>query len=163
MAAMLGLVCGRAAAAGMSSRYIVRGCADWFLMRHLGGMDSTHIPACAAARDETDHDAEVPDSLPAGSVVSDGTRRADRWTTLADGRKIRQLRHQLGLSQDGLADLAQVGVTTVARLERHDHAPCRTWTLGRIAAALNEPFNSLRPTSTATAEQGTDVHASVNV
>jgi DNA-binding XRE family transcriptional regulator len=116
-------------------------------MRHLGRMNSTHTPARAAARDETGHDAKVPDSLPAGPAISDGTRRADRWTTLADGRKIRQLRHQLALSQDALADPAQIGVTTLARLERDDHAPCRTWTLGRIAAALNEPFDSLRQTS----------------
>jgi DNA-binding XRE family transcriptional regulator len=144
-------MCGRGPAADMSSRYIVQGCADRFLMRHLGGMNSTPIPARAAARDEAGHDAKVPDSLPAGPVVSGGTRRADRWITVADGRKIRHLRHQLGLSQDALADLAQIGVTTLGRLERHDHAPCRTWTLGRIAAALNEPFNALRPTSTATA------------
>jgi DNA-binding XRE family transcriptional regulator len=143
-----GLICGQAAAAGMSSRYIAQGCADWFLMRHVGGMNSTHTPACAAVRDETGHDAEVPNRLPAGPVVSDGTRRADRWTTVADGRKIRQLRHQLGLSQDALADLAQIGVTTLARIERHDQALCRTWTLGRLAAALNAPFESLRPTST---------------
>jgi DNA-binding XRE family transcriptional regulator len=141
---------GQAAAACMSSRYIVQGCADRFLMRHVGRMNSTPIPARAGARDETSHDATVPDSLPAGPVVSDGTRRADRWTTLADGRKIRQLRHQLGLSQDELADLAQVGITTLGRLERDDRAPCRTWTLGRIAAALNEPFAALRSTSTTT-------------
>jgi DNA-binding XRE family transcriptional regulator len=141
-------MCGQAVVAGMSSRYIVQGCADRFLMRHVGRMNSIHVPARTAARDETGHDAEAPDSFPAGSVVSDGPRRADRWITLADGRKIRQLRHQLGLSQDALADLAQIGVTTLARLERDDHAPCRTWTLGRIAAALNEPFDSLRPTST---------------
>jgi DNA-binding XRE family transcriptional regulator len=116
-------------------------------MRHFGRMNSTHIPARAAARDEAGHDAEVPDSLPARPVVSDGTRRADRWTTVADGRKIRQLRQQLGLSQDELADLAQVGVTTFGRLERHDEALCRTWTLGRIAAALNEPFDALRATT----------------
>jgi hypothetical protein len=43
---------------------------------------------------------------------------------------------------------AQVGVTTLAGLERDSHAPCLTWTPGRIAAALNEPFDTLRPTST---------------
>jgi DNA-binding XRE family transcriptional regulator len=111
-------------------------------------MNSDHIPALTTAPDQTAHDANPPDNLRADPVVSDGARRADRWTTLADGRKIRQLRHQLGLSQDGLADLAQIGVTTLARLERHDYAPCRAWTLGRIAAALNEPFDTLRPTST---------------
>jgi hypothetical protein len=104
-AAILGPISGQAAAAGMSSRYTVQGCADWFLMRHLGRMNSTHIPERATARDETGHDAKVPASLPAVLVVSDGTGRANRWTALADGRKIRQLRNHLGLSQDALAYL----------------------------------------------------------
>jgi DNA-binding XRE family transcriptional regulator len=73
------------------------------------------------------------------------TRPAQRWSTVIDGHKLQQLRCQVGLSQAKLADQAQVGTTTVARLERQHHARCRTWTLARIAAALGEPQDALRP------------------
>jgi DNA-binding Xre family transcriptional regulator len=43
-----------------------------------------------------------------------------------------------GLSQWKLADRAGIGLTTLARLERQRQAPCRTYTLARIAAALDE-------------------------
>jgi DNA-binding XRE family transcriptional regulator len=46
------------------------------------------------------------------------------------------MRRQRGLSQEGLADLAGVSVRTVVRLERPSMQPCRTWTLFRIAYAL---------------------------
>lgn len=66
-----------------------------------------------------------------------------RWTTALDGLKLRQLRHQHGLSQEKLADLADISLTTLARLERHHRSPCRTYTLARLAAALGEPAASI--------------------
>lgn len=70
-------------------------------------------------------------------------RGTQRWTTALDGLKLRQLRHQYGLSQEKLADLADVSLTTLARLERHHRSPCRTYTLARIAAALGESAASI--------------------
>jgi DNA-binding XRE family transcriptional regulator len=64
--------------------------------------------------------------------------QAQRWTTILDGQRLRELRRQRGLSQDKLAAQAGVSLTTVARLERQVHPPCRTWTLARLAAALGE-------------------------
>jgi DNA-binding XRE family transcriptional regulator len=57
--------------------------------------------------------------------------RAQRWITAVDGQRLRELRRQRGLAQEELADLASVGLTTVARLERQHRANCRTWTLAR--------------------------------
>lgn len=65
-----------------------------------------------------------------------GPRR--QWSTVTDGRRVRETRQQRGLPQEGLADLAGVSLTTMARLERQEHASCRKWTLGRLAAALDE-------------------------
>ena len=59
-------------------------------------------------------------------------------TFLLDGHLLRQLRRQRGLSQAELADQAGISLTTVARLERQSHAPCRGWTLGRLARAVGE-------------------------
>jgi DNA-binding transcriptional regulator YiaG len=59
-------------------------------------------------------------------------------TFLLDGHLLRQLRRQRGLSQAELADQAGISLTTVARLERQPHAPCRGWTLGRLARAVGE-------------------------
>jgi DNA-binding XRE family transcriptional regulator len=59
-------------------------------------------------------------------------------TFILDGNLLRQLRHQRGLSQADLADQAGISLTTVARLERQPHAPCRGWTLGRLARAIGE-------------------------
>jgi DNA-binding XRE family transcriptional regulator len=77
------------------------------------------------------------------------SRRGQRWITTVDGQRLRERRRQRGLAQEELANLAGVGVTTVARLERQPQANCRTWTLARIAAALGEQFANLA-TSTAT-------------
>jgi DNA-binding XRE family transcriptional regulator len=55
------------------------------------------------------------------------------YTFMLDGHRLRQLRRRRGLSRAQLADQAQVSLTTVARLERQRHAPCRGWTLGRLA------------------------------
>jgi len=70
---------------------------------------------------------------------------AQRWTTVLDGERLRQLRQQHGLTQEKLADLAGVSLTTMARLERQDRSPCRSWTLGRLAAALNETPAAITP------------------
>jgi transcriptional regulator with XRE-family HTH domain len=70
--------------------------------------------------------------------------RAQRWFTVADGQRLRELRLQRGLAQEELADLASVSLTTVARLERQREAHCRTWTLARIAGALGEQFAALK-------------------
>ena len=66
------------------------------------------------------------------------SNRAQRWTTIANGQRIRELRRQCGLAQAELAGLAGVSLDTVARLERQYRTACRTRTLARIAAALGE-------------------------
>lgn len=78
---------------------------------------------------------------------------AQRWITVIDGQRLRELRHQRGLAQEELASLASVSLTTVARLERNHESNCRTWTLARIAVALGEQFATLTAASTA-ASQG---------
>jgi transcriptional regulator with XRE-family HTH domain len=65
--------------------------------------------------------------------------RAQRWTTIANGQRIRELRRQCGLAQAELAGLAGASLDTVARLERQHRTACRMRTLARIAAALGEP------------------------
>jgi transcriptional regulator with XRE-family HTH domain len=67
------------------------------------------------------------------------SNRAQRWTIIADGQRIRELRRQCGLAQAELAALAGVSLNTVARPERQHRTACRTRTLARIAAALGEP------------------------
>ena len=66
------------------------------------------------------------------------TRPLQPQTFILDGQRLRQLRRQRGLSQEGLADQAGLSVATVARLERQTSAPCRGRTLGRLARALGE-------------------------
>jgi predicted transcriptional regulator len=66
------------------------------------------------------------------------TRPLLPYTFILDGDRLRHLRQQRGLSQNELADQAKVSLTTVARLGRRRHAPCRGWTLGRLARALGE-------------------------
>ena len=68
-----------------------------------------------------------------------------RWTTNLDGRTLRRLRHQHGLSQERLAYQSGISLTTIRRLERQAAAPCRTRTLGRLAAALGENPAHLTP------------------
>jgi DNA-binding XRE family transcriptional regulator len=51
---------------------------------------------------------------------------AQRWTTILDGRRLRQLRHEHGLSQDQLATQAGISLTTIRLLEHQPAAPCRT-------------------------------------
>jgi transcriptional regulator with XRE-family HTH domain len=80
------------------------------------------------------HPASAPLSLP-----------AHRWNTALDGRRLRQLRRQHGLSQEQLAARAAISLTTVARLERALCTTCRTRTLARLADALGEPPAALTP------------------
>lgn len=62
-----------------------------------------------------------------------------RWTTTLDGSRLRQLRHQHGMSQEQLADQAGISLTTITRLESQPRAACRCRTLSRLAAALGQP------------------------
>lgn len=64
--------------------------------------------------------------------------RGRRYLSVLDGKQLRRLRRQSGLSQEKLADMAGVSLTTVVRLERQCPAPCRSWTLARLAIALGE-------------------------
>lgn len=72
------------------------------------------------------------------SLMTAQSERRKPHLTALDGKQLRQLRNQHGLSQERLADLAGVSLTTVARLERQSPAPCRSWTLARLAIALGE-------------------------
>jgi transcriptional regulator with XRE-family HTH domain len=72
--------------------------------------------------------------------------RGGRFLSALDGQQLRQLRRQHGLSQEKLAGLAGISLTTIARLERQSPAPCRSWTLARLAIALGEhPATFARP------------------
>ena len=64
------------------------------------------------------------------------TRSAERWFTVVDGVRLRQLRRQHGLSPAELAGKAGVGLPTVLRLERQPWPSCRTRTAARLAATL---------------------------
>ncbi len=66
------------------------------------------------------------------------TRSAERWFTVVDGVRLRQLRRQHGLSPAELAGKAGVGLPTVLRLERQPWLSCRTRTAARLAAALGQ-------------------------
>ena len=66
-------------------------------------------------------------SLPCGT---------QRWTTVIDGHRLRQLCRQQGLSREQLARQAGMSLTTITRLERAGRQSCRTRTLARLAAAL---------------------------
>ncbi|MFI5064207.1 MAG: ATP-binding protein [Streptosporangiales bacterium] len=61
---------------------------------------------------------------------------ASRWVTVLDGRRLRQLRRERGLSQAQLADRAGMSPATIGRLERQPAASCRSRTAARLAGAL---------------------------
>ena len=69
----------------------------------------------------------------APAAVQTGTDTRRRWTVPVDGRRLRQARHRLGLSQRALA---AISVATIGRLERQERATCRGRTLARLADAL---------------------------
>ena len=71
------------------------------------------------------------------------TRPPDRWLTVVDGARLRQLRRQQGLSSAELAGQAGIGMSTLTRLERQPRQSCRTRTLARLAAALGQPSAAL--------------------
>jgi Helix-turn-helix domain len=48
--------------------------------------------------------------------------RSQRWITAVDGHRLRELRRQRGLAREELARLANVSLTTLARLERSRRA-----------------------------------------
>ncbi len=77
---------------------------------------------------------------------------SDRWFTVVDGARLRELRHQHGLTAAELAGQAGLGLSTVIRLERQPCRSCRTRTLARLAAALGQPTAALMPTQPAPAD-----------
>jgi transcriptional regulator with XRE-family HTH domain len=73
-----------------------------------------------------------------------------RWFAVVDGVRLRQLRRHHGLSAAQLAGKAGIGLSTVIRLEGQPRRSCRTRTLVRLAAALDQPpgvLTSSRPPS----------------
>ena len=89
-----------------------------------------------------------------GTLAQEGARmpaaplplpRPGRWIVTLDGQRLRQLRRQHGLSQERLADLAGVSLTTVARLERQ---PALTVPRARPSpASLPRSARNRRPSS----------------
>jgi anti-sigma regulatory factor (Ser/Thr protein kinase)/DNA-binding XRE family transcriptional regulator len=65
-----------------------------------------------------------------------GQDPAQRWTTLLDGRRLRQLRRHHALTQIELAAKAGISSATITRLESSPRPACRCRTLARLAAAL---------------------------
>jgi transcriptional regulator with XRE-family HTH domain len=88
--------------------------------------------------------------MTAGQPTARGQGSAPKsrsWTTALDGTRLRQARHEHGLSQAELAGTAGISVTTLARLERQARTRCRCRTLARLALALGEDpaSTTLRP------------------
>ena len=77
--------------------------------------------------------------------MSASLARAQRWTTVLDSDRLRQLRLQRGLSQSELAGKAGLSLATMARLERQPGRRCRSRTLRRLALALGEDPAALLP------------------
>jgi DNA-binding Xre family transcriptional regulator len=71
--------------------------------------------------------------------------RARRWFAVADGQRLRQLRHEQRLSQEALASRAGISVGTIGKLERQAFFSCRGRTLARLAAALGVQPTALMP------------------
>jgi transcriptional regulator with XRE-family HTH domain len=81
----------------------------------------------------------------ARSMSSQDLGRVNRWTVALDGKRLRKLRHQRGLGRQELAVRAGISLHTLSRLERQQNASCRTRTLARLAAALDEKPSSIAP------------------
>lgn len=79
------------------------------------------------------------------------------WRTVPiDGRRLRQIRAERGLSQQNLAHKTDLGLTTIRRLECDPRPACHAWTRDLIAAALDT-----EPCNLAPADQSPDVAGSV--
>jgi transcriptional regulator with XRE-family HTH domain len=65
------------------------------------------------------------------------TRSADRWFTVVDGVRLRQLRRQHRLSPAELAAKAGISLPTVIRLDQ-PLPSCRTRTAVRLATVLGQ-------------------------
>jgi transcriptional regulator with XRE-family HTH domain len=59
------------------------------------------------------------------------------WFAVIEGDTLRKLRQRIGLSQQRLADRAEVSVRTVARLESQESGRCQPHTGARLARALD--------------------------
>lgn len=92
--------------------------------------------------DDDDHPG--PDGTLACLMPPHGTARPE--LAVIDGARLRELRHQHGLSQERLAWKAGLDTTTIARLERGPRGGCRSRTLHLIADALTEPPDTIRAT-----------------
>ena len=69
------------------------------------------------------------------------------WVSVpVDGRKLRTIRAERGLSQQKLAYKARLGITTIRRLECLPEPACRAWTMDLIAAALGTQPKALTRT-----------------
>lgn len=66
------------------------------------------------------------------------------WKSVpVDGRRLRTMRAERGLSQERLANMAKIGLTTIRRLESAAKPACRSWTMDCIAEALGTQPGSL--------------------
>lgn len=74
-------------------------------------------------------------------------RLGQRWITVIDGHRLRELRRERHLSQAELAGKAGVSLATVVRLEGHPQVSCRSRTLSRLSAALGEDRTRLQASS----------------
>ena len=127
-------------------------------------------PARAVARPQAARAGSTPQARVASSgsgvpVTANAvaTRAGRSWTTVLDGKRLRQLRRAHGLSQEQLADRARISLATVGRLERQSQASCRGRTLGparrraRRAACRDQPALTCgRNPSTATTVNSCD-------
>jgi transcriptional regulator with XRE-family HTH domain len=71
---------------------------------------------------------------------------ADNYTVVDSGR-LRQLRRERGMSQSELASRARIGRSTLSRLERQTRPRSWNYMVGRLAIALDTPFDCLRDRS----------------
>jgi anti-sigma regulatory factor (Ser/Thr protein kinase)/DNA-binding XRE family transcriptional regulator len=74
-----------------------------------------------------------------------GQDPAQRWVTVLDGHRLRQLRRDHGLTQAELAAQAGVSCATITRLEGRPRVACRCRTLARLAATLATEPSTLTP------------------
>lgn len=72
---------------------------------------------------------------PVSMAAMAGARHDPRAASLAFGRRVRQLRRDRGLSQDGLARVTDLHATMIGRLERGAREP-RLSTILRVAEGL---------------------------